>query len=751
MKVQYFIYLLFIIFIYLNIINISLCEEIQCGENTIKNCLKCDSSENSDTCSACEEKYFPFFNDILCLPCSDPLYGQVNCEGNCDNSNYVIDRNVKCEKGGCKEGYYNLKGNCTKCDENHPGCAKCSYELEEGQTQEKFECLECLKGYRKDLNGECQECYKANVYYGDCFSCSDDISDYDICRCHKPFTNKGDSECVLCPDGCQECVYNSELGDFECLKCYLEYILNSDKKCSYCGQRCGYCIFEDNNEPNCLYCYSQLYKDNNKCGICSNGCLACKKGENSDDESETVCTECYGSYVLDEKNNKCIECQTIDEISEDNGCYSCIFNENEEKYECLNCRNNDSVYISNTYQCLNNKDPNKPYFGCLKAIYDEITKKYECLKCKDGYIPVKDDSKCINPYEYANCAELEYLEGTKTYSCFKCQNYLALIQEYNKDKKNCYVREKDLSYCLSGKKDESGNLICLDCVENAQMESGICKCNADSLGKNNQFCDKCDVINSNGQCFLCEYDIGNCDKCHFDEKEGELKCDNCISVYSLSERNDKCEYECKEYSEISPGCMICKDKLDKLDEYKRDKKCQFCKNGYFQKTDYSCVYCRSENYGGPACYECGYEVDENGKETENIICKFCYSYFNYLKEYNNNYAYDNFNYFDSVLSSKGKCYNCSYDLSESCLKCDFVDNKLTCLLCSPGYYIDSNGKGSSFMDKINKIPNCYQHQFSIGDYSFYLYNYIDKDVIRMNYDLNTLYDDYKDYNEALFF
>ena len=109
MKVQYFIYLLFIIFIYLNIINISLCEEIQCGENTIKNCLKCDSSENSDTCSACEEKYFPFFNDILCLPCSDPLYGQVNCKGNCDNSNYVIDRNVKCEKSNCMEFPFSKK------------------------------------------------------------------------------------------------------------------------------------------------------------------------------------------------------------------------------------------------------------------------------------------------------------------------------------------------------------------------------------------------------------------------------------------------------------------------------------------------------------------------------------------------------------------------------------------------------------------------------------------------------------------
>ena len=72
--------------------------------------------------------------------------------------------------------------------------------------------------------------------------------------------------------------------------------------------------------------------------------------------------------------------------------------------------------------------------------------------------------------------------------------------------------------------------------------------------------------------------------------------------------------------------MICKNKLS---EYKNNNKCEYCKYGYFKTKEEKCVYCRSEEYGGPACYECGYEQDENGNETNNIICKDCYSYNNY--------------------------------------------------------------------------------------------------------------------------
>ena len=78
-------------------------------------------------------------------------------------------------------------------------------------------------------------------------------------------------------------------------------------------------------------------------------------------------------------------------------------------------------------------------------------------------------------------------------------------------------------------------------------------------------------------------------------------CDSCInSVYALNPQKNECLLnECEEYPEISPGCIICKDKLN---EYKENKKCQRCKYGYFKTKDEKCVYCRSEQYGGPGCF-----------------------------------------------------------------------------------------------------------------------------------------------------
>ena len=158
--------------------------------------------------------------------------------------------------------------------------------------------------------------------------------------------------------------------------------------------------------------------------------------------------------------------------------------------------------------------------------------------------------------------------------------------------------------------------------------------------------------------------------------------------------------ECEEYPEIAPGCIICKNNLDK---YKQSNKCEICKYGYFKTRNESCVYCRSEKYGGPACYECGYE----NNITDNIICKDCL--INDYIDYNND-QYIEYNDFiiNSALSSKGKCYNCYIDLSGSCIKCKFINDtnnneKLTCTLCKPGYYINSEGKCISYIDKIQKI------------------------------------------------
>ena len=165
---------------------------------------------------------------------------------------------------------------------------------------------------------------------------------------------------------------------------------------------------------------------------------------------------------------------------------------------------------------------------------------------------------------------------------------------------------------------------------------------------------------------------------------------------------------------------------------------------YFKTKEEKCVYCSSEEIGGFGCYECGYEKDENGKDTDNIICKFCNTY----EQFYNDYYYYNTRYeyykYISVLSSNGKCYLCNNDLSKKCIKCEIIKNsentnKVKCTACLPGYYLDSEWNCISFLDKIEKIPNCYRYTFNIANISFY-YN---------DYDYN--YEYYYDYYNEIYF
>ena len=76
-----------ILFSLLNFIFVSP-EYLECGDENIDNCIKCDEGKNSDTCSKCQPNHFLFFNNLLCLPCDDEIYGQVGCDGNCDGKRY---------------------------------------------------------------------------------------------------------------------------------------------------------------------------------------------------------------------------------------------------------------------------------------------------------------------------------------------------------------------------------------------------------------------------------------------------------------------------------------------------------------------------------------------------------------------------------------------------------------------------------------------------------------------------------------
>ena len=124
-------------------------ESLNCNGETIDHCQQCNTGENSDTCAKCEDKYFLFFNNLLCLPCDDPIYGQIGCDGNCDSSNYAQTRFPLCKEGKCKEGFSYINGICFKCSISSPGCANCSYVVEEYQTIGEFICHSCLSNEYK--------------------------------------------------------------------------------------------------------------------------------------------------------------------------------------------------------------------------------------------------------------------------------------------------------------------------------------------------------------------------------------------------------------------------------------------------------------------------------------------------------------------------------------------------------------------------------------------------------------------------
>ena len=812
--------LLLLILLYLNIIIYILA--LKCDENTIEHCIECNSGENAGSCSKCENKYFLFFNNLMCIPCNDNLYGQTKCSGTCDATNLAKNRIPFCEQDGCVEGSFNLNGICMKCSDGSEGCSKCTYNIEANSNKRILKCLECInnqyillekgeclkcfkrnckichyennteevcdvceKHYYISSDGECKHCYNVSLYdefnktyeTGKCEVCSDNQTDYKSgnCWCNDDSAKTETGSCFKCPDNCFECEYNNITKKTECINCYANYTIDPDKNCSYCGYGCEYCFLDNNLKPICTSCLPGTVLKDNQCLNCPNGCTYCKIDESSKFKNEIICTKCNDNYYTLTPDNKCKNCLNISDTGE--GCYSCAYNKTTKKYDCLQCIYN-YVYINNLFKCAYNRDYNNIFlYGCYEALYDEKTGEYKCIECSYGFIQPINEKVCRERNKISlsyNCLEIENIGNLQNpiFSCHKCNSESTLITNIISGKKNCYERnfEKDkLSYCLEGEIDNFGNLNCTKCIKYASLDnSGKCKCDSYSFGKDDKWCYKCDDMEKGNpgclatkgcsytvnvgieceeckegyykegnKCYSCMEKIFPCDKCHKEVNQitilEYLTCDNCIDFYSPNKNGTICQPdECEEYPEIAPGCIICKDKLN---EYKNSKKCQSCKYGYFKTKEDLCVYCRSEAYGGLSCYECGYEENEKGEETNNIICKDCYSY----DDYHNFYYFwssSKFKTFTSTLSPEGKCYNCQFYLSDLCLKCEFK-TKLICTLCIPGYYLDSQGNCISLLNKITMMTNCEEQFFSIDDNSnFFLYDKDSEYAYKYNYNYN---------------
>ena len=777
-------------------------DSLTCGEEEIKNCKFCLGGDGDDLCDECEDGYFPLLENLLCIACDDPIYGQPGCKGNCE---YQTSGNFRC-LGECKEGFYKsgesclknegcknynltngvykcqecinkdykLESNeCKKCTDKYPNCKKCHFV----EKDPNVECEECKPDYYLDSNNQCSGCNRKFENNSYCKFCPSDNSKPEFCWCDSGYAKKN-NVCQKCPEECLQCIYDSKIDSLKCLTCKSSYTLDSNGKCVSCGEDCENCNLDQNNNPICLNCKSNKYLSNeNKCINPPEDCLYYYYDKK---EKRPICTKCFAyGFIVDAQNKtSCISCGNIIE-----GCSKCEFNSISKQYECSVC-NTDYKLVQNTHKCLPKSEYLKLGLSNCYIEYNENSKTYECSKCDDNNIPVKNHNEsCINPsYSLVlyNCLEAEIIGNEN--SCIKCdKNYLLRTKDVKKGIKDCIPN--DIYYCLEAN-EENGKTTCTKCIENSNFNNEkICQCNSGFVGKSieKNICYKCDdnslgnpgcdatqechyneakrsvnctkckdgyFLHKDGECNKCSVRITNCGECHKDKQNNTIVCDSCIDkAYAWNYKKGVCELNgCEEYSDISSGCIICKDKLD---EYKGSNKCQRCKYGYFKTKEEKCVYCGSEKYGGPACNYCGYEIDKNGKETNNIICKGCHS--------DSSSSSSDSNTDNNYLSSEGKCYNCKIMFSDACTKCGFVKSEnnneiLKCLACTFGYYLSAEGNCVSFISFIKKIDHCNNHTIKFGYYNCYLSNNYGYDSFSCSLDYyNNINKDIDYYNRNISF
>ena len=211
---------------------------------------------------------FSLLENLLFLSCDDPLYGQIECKGECNASDYSHSGFAYCSE--CKDGFYNLEGMCHNCSIGSDFCSNCTYEPEVEGGAKKFKCTKCLNDEEYILN-----------------------EDHYCTRCNSLLRN------------CKKChfINSSSIPEAICDECYSGYYLDSNGNC----QECGYTYITGERYYSCgkiyYYCNSDYIHVENSCLKCPSNCDYCKYNSET---KKAECSMCETGYVLTSKRDQCI-------------------------------------------------------------------------------------------------------------------------------------------------------------------------------------------------------------------------------------------------------------------------------------------------------------------------------------------------------------------------------------------------------------------------------------------------------------
>ncbi|OMJ79471.1 hypothetical protein SteCoe_20479 [Stentor coeruleus] len=703
-------------------------------------CIKFDSVLWK--CTMCNDGYL-LNTDNTCTTCTAPCktcissYTQcTSCMGTYYLENYLCKCPLNCAVCGtnpyvcntCNAGWVAISGICQKCiapcstctnyQTNCQGCVG-TYVLGNGQCSCPVNCKIC-----DTINYMCTTCIDS--FYqsaGTCYPCASQCktcsgSALACTSCYGTYSLSSGN--CLCPSNCKTC----DTVKYVCSACNDGFVLTNGI-CTPCTSPCLNCIGTPTSCTSCKgkfaltgsscfcpsYCTTCDSGPGYLCSKCNDGfsltsigdCQACAPICKKCSSSTTVCTECYGSFVISGTTCVCpTNCATCDSVT--SKCLACKDGSYYTNGNCLLCSASCKTCSTSDLTCTSCKGVFDLIANqCVCPIYcASCDINGVCTKCNDGWIMINSVcTKCLAPCKTCDistnncksCLGAHYYSivnnvGTCTCpkSCIICDQYSWLCTKcasefYYKDG-NCYP-------CIFPCKTCTSDTICSSCINTLELDITTGKCNCPSN------CAKCDTISlvctlckdgffmNSGVCYPCE---ASCKTC----VTNALTCTTCFRDYELNAKSQCCAVGCANCFLGATKCSECADKfyysngnclpcLDPCVSCTTPGFCTKC-NGIFVvdtargtcSCPLPCTKCDSTG----KCTECqsGYYASAGKCETCLSPCKTCSSRDICL----------------TCIDYRGlNAYGCCSACPDRCITCDNILN--TCSSCvSPA--ILTNGK-----------------------------------------------------------